>query len=477
MLHCSAFQHLFEEGLTEKAYANTPVCDLRQYEQGRICEAWATKVLQEQNPEAEISDSELGTCCNGTRRGKHQTLCDFVLDNQRVEVKSTKMVWDSASRQWRVVFRRVKFRSGKQFANAFDDLYLVIVSPNGFHLIKRDLATGISTNGSSTEVSGHTIRITGSTSNTSWEEALRGICWKLCTQGGCSLIAQRCFDEPGFLGNILTERASICSRHTAALDGLPMSNMSNTKPGNRIQAIGLAIDQMLNPHAGFSFLQEGEDCSGRKRSAANASTDWVRGTTRVELKSASLSFDQTNKCWICLFQAIKPGLLDELWLAIYSPVGIHFYRSESIQALGLATSGAATALAGFQKCFRAPCGEGDQLKALEAIQVKMMSKGCQLVAVVEWRRDVAGQLYNWMPKKRRSFELRRQKKTLQSLQELGLRAHCFPISTPQNHRQENHCRLEGHQRPHNIYDPESKPKPSTEVTLKDQQHVDSHSGS
>ena len=52
VLSSSEFQHLFEAGPAELAYAGTPVSCLTQHEQGRRCQEWARKVLQKQNPEA-----------------------------------------------------------------------------------------------------------------------------------------------------------------------------------------------------------------------------------------------------------------------------------------------------------------------------------------------------------------------------------------------------------------------------------------
>ena len=101
-----------------------------------------------------------------------------------------------------------------------------------------------------------------------------------------------------------------------------MSSMSRGKRGKRIQEIGLAIDRIVHPHSQFRLLQGN---AGK----ANAPTDWVGDNKMVELKSCILCWDQSNKRWQCNFQWIKPDLFDELWLAIYTVVGIHFYRSES----------------------------------------------------------------------------------------------------------------------------------------------------
>ena len=55
------------------------------------------------------------------------------------------------------MFRHIKFRTRGQVGRAFDDLYVVVVSPTGLDLIKRDLAIGINMNGKLTEVSGRPI--------------------------------------------------------------------------------------------------------------------------------------------------------------------------------------------------------------------------------------------------------------------------------------------------------------------------------
>ena len=100
-----------------------------------------------------------------------------------------------------------------------------------------------------------------------------------------------------------------------------MCRMSVGKRGKRIQELGLAIDRRLHPHGDFSFAKG-------NRGRSNAPADWVRCTDRVELKSCRLTFNRSQNLWRCDFQHIKPDLFDELWLAIYTSVGIHYYRSK-----------------------------------------------------------------------------------------------------------------------------------------------------
>ena len=380
VLPSSEFEHLFEKGPTEKAYASTPVCDLRQYEQGRTCQQWAKGVLQKQNPQAEISDPDLGTCCNGSKRGVNRAEYDFLMGGRRVEIKSSRMAWSTTEGGWRVLFSRIKLPYGERTQPAFDDLYLVLLSPKGMHLIKHDLVTRISTCGERTGVSGHQIRVDGSRRTNCWEGARDEILEKLCQRGGCSMVHQEHLSDLGFQ-EILSERVS---PGQAAVAGIPMSSVGRERRGNRIQEIGLALDRMLNPQSAFSF-------TGGKRGTSSARADWVRGSVRVELKSFVLTFDRSNNRWQCRFFCIKPDLFDELWLAIYTSVGIHYYRSKygNRCSLGFVKAGVATKINGHQLNFYGSRGELDPLEAFKAIEAKIFSRGCELIAIVEWEKGAS----------------------------------------------------------------------------------------
>ena len=108
---------------------------------------------------------------------------------------------------------------------------------------------------------------------------------------------------------------------------------------------------------------------------------------KVELKSCSLTFDRAHNRWQCLFQCIKPGLFEELWLAIYTLAGIYYFRSKSCKkSLGLCNAWAAMQTRGYQLSFCGPCGEVDLLEAFKTIQAKIVLRGYELVAIVEWEK-------------------------------------------------------------------------------------------
>ena len=378
VLPSSEFEHLFQEGPTELAYAGTPAGRIKKNEQGRIGKVWAKKVLQEQNPKSEILEPEPGTCSDGRRRrGSYQAEYDFVLDGRKVEVKGARMTWVSTSYggYWRLTFKAVKLPYRERARAAFDDLYLVIMSPEGIHLIKHDLVTGVSTCGKSTEVDGHVIKVCGSRRTHCWEDAFGEMLEKLCERGGCRVVAEQPFSELK-LEEMLSNRVS---PGEAAVAGLPMSSMSGEKRGKRIQEIGLAIDRRLNPCSDFT-------CVKGNRGEANAPVDWVRDTSGVKLKSCGLTFDRSNRQWQCSFQRIKPDLFDELWLAIYTSVGIHYHQCKSCESLRFQKAGVRTEVHGHNLPFHGPRGELDPLAALKTIQTEIRSSRCELIAIVEWEK-------------------------------------------------------------------------------------------
>ena len=373
VLKASEFQHLFEEGPTEIIYAGTPLKGMGQAQQGKVIEKWAREILQATNPETEISDPDLGMCCNGSRRRLSMAAYDFLMGGRRVEIKSARMAWTSTDRRWYVQFFSVKLPYGKRVEPAFDDLYLVILSPRGLHLIQHDLVTGVSTCGKATEVDGHIIQVRGSRHTDCWEDALNKILGKLCQRGGCNVVVEKPFSELDFKE---AWSASI-SPAQEAVAGIPFYAFSTAKRGNRIQEIGFAIDRRLHPHSVFSFA---EGPCGK----ANAPADWVRGKHVVELKSCGLTFDRSQNLWRCCFQSIKPDLFDELWLAIYTSIGIHYYQCKSCEILGFCKAGVATDIHGHFLVFGGPRGELDPLAAFKTIKTKLLSSGCELVAIVEW---------------------------------------------------------------------------------------------
>lgn len=106
----------------------------------------------------------------------------------------------------------------------------------------------------------------------------------------------------------------------------------------------------------------------------------------MELKSCGLGFNRAKDLWQCQFSGIKPTHFDELWLTIYTRVGIHYYRSKSCSSFAFWKAGAATEIRGNSLVFYGPRGELDPLEAFKSIQASMYYRGYELVAIVEWEK-------------------------------------------------------------------------------------------
>ena len=207
---------------------------LRQAQQGKILQEWARKVPEEKYPETEILDPESGLRSNGSLRGRHQAEYDFLMGGRRVEIKSTRLGWDSIHRRWRAQFQAVKISGAERKEAAFDDLYLVIVSPGGLHLIKHDLSTGVSTAGKATAVIGHRVKVFGSRNSTCWKEALKTILRTLCQQGSCVVIDEHAFSHPSVKAMLLSRgRETPLAVQARLLANIPMGRMRQTNRGNR----------------------------------------------------------------------------------------------------------------------------------------------------------------------------------------------------------------------------------------------------
>lgn len=385
VLKSSQFVHLFEEGLTESIYAGSPVARINHYEQGKLCQEWAKHILQKQNPESEILDPEPGNCSSGSRRGRHCAPYDFLMDDRKVEVKSSRMFWNSQRNCWVVRFCNIKLAFGRRRQASFDDLYCVIMSPKGLQLVKHDLCTRISTNGHGTEPFGHRVSVNASVQDASWEEALATVQRKLCQEGSCELVVESRFSDPD-LRELLSRahdsaHASRSAYHTCAMRGL-----SAPKRALRIQQMALEVDTILHPTSHFRLL--GKEAAGAvvKRNTSNAPVDWIRDKVGVEIKNAKLVWNKAYKHWICSFCGIKPSCFDELWLAVNSPFDLRFYVCRSTDKLQLGSHGQATEVNGFQLGFAGPHWEEDYVEALLVIEAKMISRGCKLVAAVQWDR-------------------------------------------------------------------------------------------
>jgi len=118
--------------------------------------------------------------------------------------------------------------------------------------------------------------------------------------------------------------------------------------------------------------------------------DWRRNGIRIECKSAQLMWVSANSSWRFCFTGIKLALdgareqhlFDELLLALYTPIGVHFIRHNL--ELGVANQGISTSTRGHNIQVYAPVNEHDVHRALHVILRKFEKAGCQQLAVARW---------------------------------------------------------------------------------------------
>ena len=377
-LDASQFKHLWEDvGSTALPYNGHPLALLNATRRGALLQEWACQILRDANPKALFKDAIPGTRINGWRRNAAQAEYDFQLGDRKGEIKSSQLRYRKGG--WTVGFEAVKFQHLMPWKTpCFDDLYLVLFSPKWLHLVKHDLRTGISRRGLATETLGYCINVSGRQNQICWEESLENILDKLCTQGGCSLIAKTDISESWIL--------DMCNKHQGFgrqfYHHKPFSLMSPQLRGLRVQRVVLEIDKLLHSRSFFAHCSNEQTCSGTIRNQQSASVDWIRDGKRVEVKSAQLTFDACRQTWRCVFFGIKHDCFDELLLAIYSPRGLDVFKHDGVFALS--TRGIATETSG--KCIfvRAPSGELDPIRALKFIETKLEANNCLRIARILW---------------------------------------------------------------------------------------------
>ena len=369
------FEHLWADvGETARPYDGHPLAQLNAARRGAVLQEWARQMLQRQHPNSLIEDAVPGMCVNGRRRNKSQAQYDFMLDGRKVEIKSSQLQW--ARNEWKVDFRWVKFPQMMSQGRArFDDLYLVLFSPNWLHLVKHDLKTGILTNGVVTQIRGHRIQVHGGVNN-GWEESLSAILRKLCEKGDCSVVWKTRLSDSLI--------ADLCKNHAGSTmqfyNDKPLGLVSPQLRGLKVQRLVRDIDKLLNFGSRFSECASEQTVSGSIRGRNCTSADWIRDGTRVECKHSQLSFYGTH--WSCYFSQVKPDCFDELLLAIYSPRGLDLFKHNG--NFGMSTAGAKTEACGMIVRLNGPKGDLDPVHALQAIEAKLKANNCPHIATILW---------------------------------------------------------------------------------------------
>ena len=160
--------------------------------------------------------------------------------------------------------------------------------------------------------------------------------------------------------------------------GNPLAAISVPRRGLLLQEWGRHVLASQNPNLSVAPAALGRCVDGRKRSTSNATYDMLLGDKRVELKSAQLSWSQSNDSWGATWRSIKFPFLyhrrsapfDDLYLTLFTPTGLYLLKHDLRTAV--ASDGIRTAELGHIIKVRA----GRQATSCEAATAAVLHKLC-----------------------------------------------------------------------------------------------------
>ena len=368
------FEHLLQDvGRATDLYAGHPLSGMSPHKRGMFLKGLCKSVLTNAYPNLHLEEPVLGTSVNGRRRSEQQALWDWTLGGRKVQCKTARLRWVASAQTWSVTFGAVKFTEAGARKNApFDDLYLMLDAPEVVHILKHDLHTGVARDGKLTAARGHKIAVRGKTGTIDWRPAFESILQKLCVESGqCETIDHIFLTDRRLQAGLGQE--DMYSR-------VPLSHLTPALRAKRIETMGFEIDQKLHPAS--TVIRQGH----------TSPVDWIRDCVRVELKHGRLVRTKSGT-WRCAFSNIKCAMtgvrethaFDELWLALYSPIGIDFFQSSG--HLRYSSVGVRGAPLGNDLVLSIP-GRGIEIcQALCIFRRQLEQAGCHCLASVAWKND------------------------------------------------------------------------------------------
>jgi len=155
------FSAILEQRTTAfTAYEGSPLAGISDKRSGDVLATIVREMDAYLHPAADVCDPIPGTGIDGQKLGVNQAAYDWLRDGRRIECKSSRLSWSGGNQCWRFLFRDVKFPYGKVRSEAaFDELLLVLCTPERLHIYRHDWVLGISSQGMLTARQGHQICI------------------------------------------------------------------------------------------------------------------------------------------------------------------------------------------------------------------------------------------------------------------------------------------------------------------------------
>jgi len=229
---------------------------------------------------------------------------------------------------------------------------------------------------------GFQIQLFGPHNQKQWDVAADAVLSKLNSDAnGCKHISDVSVNDE-LLRAATSRRPTVTEK---AFEGVPLATLSSASRGACIEAIARSVDAQL--HSNITPASAALKCvNGRRRGWNRTTYDWNRDGTRVECKSAQLSWDQANNRWKVCFVSVKLELqdgpaFDELQLALFTPRGIYIYRHDGKRGV---CGGRLMAICGQTVHIYGRCGDACWNSGLDVILNKLDDSGCVRIAFIEW---------------------------------------------------------------------------------------------
>ena len=147
------------------------------------------------------------------------------------------------------------------------------------------------------------------------------------------------------------------SRRTVTHDayvGVPLADLSSKARGDTLECVVRRVLEQRACEAATDPVA-GATVSGRKRGRSSAAYDFGLCNRHVEVKSVQLKWNMHKRRWEAVWQNIKPGEHDDLYLALYTPSGVYIHLHNGVH--GVTTHGKQQAANGGKVCVCGPRSE------------------------------------------------------------------------------------------------------------------------
>jgi len=333
---------------THDAYKGVPLATHSPSARGDILERVARRVMERTMGE-QACEPPSGVCINGSKRGQNSETYDFIIGGRRVEVKSAQLRWDRRNRRWTAQWQNIK-------RVEYDDLIIVMYTPDGLYMFLHDHTYGVSTKGKSQHACGGMVAVNGPCNEPSISAATDAIRAKMAPMHYASI------DFSEFKDLVTTT-----TTHDA-YDGVPLATQSSKARGDIFERVARRVMEKTMGQTACD-PPSGVCVNGRKRGRRSETYDFIIGGRRVEVKSSQLLWNRHMMRWFAQWRNIKRDEYDILLLLLYTPVGVHLYLHD--HTYGVSTTGNSQHACGGSVCVCGPINEPSISDATDVILKKM----------------------------------------------------------------------------------------------------------